>query len=739
MDNLISFSKLTLGIMLFGLVFALPSGISAWFDGLPWVNATETLAVFVVVPFLLILGWRFLALRLPMLFLSVLLVLKIVLFVGSPSGGWLIKVDPNLTQEQSAKYHPFQLVEGDSWIKTYATSWNKNASGILKNSWTQKPDFPLDWVLMGSLECGVSGVKCWEEVNPIIDIEGVLVIPEGKKFVLLAEGVQDGTLLAINDSGEDFVLLPSANIKEATLQQYQLPRDGKWRVSGKLHYAGANWSLIPALVDSNGGISSDLGREVLWQDERVDHIGFYKTLSMITDGGIIIFLLAWIVWMAGSLVQLKILNIPFAVFSGSAIVISFLMVPVFAYMFQVVGLFDPTTASYLGLSITMAGTGFLIWVLWKKDLRNFQADRIVPSVLLFFGPALLLFFVNREWSVTGQWANWGAGDDWTSYQFFARKIVVEGEWLNAGEGVFIMQPFYRYFVGVYHWLFGQSAFVQHMADVWCVLGATIILASLANKLRLSAFIIFIACGIYLVINLIGAFRYHIGISLVENHAMILMMLAAWLLYKAREGGRGRIVLAALFGSLGFWTRLDHLGAIAGLAFLAFEPVEGPTGGWKGYWERLKLHWDRLALYWGGGIFSVLVLCYRNWWLGGAFYPVDNKHANLILDLPRGDYYQIITGVTWLNFPPISGVVVAVGTFIALLALVWRPKVLQCFPLSLGITLIGLMAPFAFLTVTGYAPRFSIHLLPLAILSLAIFVHHFLTDYKFPRRGKQSSS
>ena len=82
---------------------------------------------------------------------------------------------------------------------------------------------------------------------------------------------------------------------------------------------------------------------------------------------------------------------------------------------------------------------------------------------------------------------------------FARKIFVEGEWLNAGEGVFIMNPLYRYFVGFYHWLFGQSAFAQHMADVWCILGAATLLTSLIVRFRLSASIAFIASTIYLII------------------------------------------------------------------------------------------------------------------------------------------------------------------------------------------------------------------------------------------------
>ena len=75
--------------------------------------------------------------------------------------------------------------------------------------------------------------------------------------------------------------------------------------------------------------------------------------------------------------------------------------------------------------------------------------------------------------------------------------------------------------------------------------------------------------------------------------MIFMMLAVWYRYGARKGGTFKIALATFFGILGYWTRQDHLGAIAGLAFLAFEPAEGPTGGWRGYWDRIKLHWQRL--------------------------------------------------------------------------------------------------------------------------------------------------
>ena len=55
------FFKLAFGVFLFAFVLGLPSGITAWFDGLPWTSGAETLILSVVVPFLLILGWRFLS------------------------------------------------------------------------------------------------------------------------------------------------------------------------------------------------------------------------------------------------------------------------------------------------------------------------------------------------------------------------------------------------------------------------------------------------------------------------------------------------------------------------------------------------------------------------------------------------------------------------------------------------------------------------------------------------------
>ncbi|HIB42915.1 MAG TPA: hypothetical protein EYO37_02885, partial [Nitrospina sp.] len=584
LNSPVFFFKFVLGAFLLAFVLGLPSGITAWFDGLPWTGEAETLTLSVVIPFLLILGWRFLSLRLPMAVLGILLTLKLVLFLASPSGGWLVRVTPSISQGQSSV--------SANWVKTYATSWNKNASGILQEPWTEKFDFPLDWVFFGST-CGT----CFDALALTIEIDGALLLPEGKKFALIARGFEEGTLSAVNKDGESFNLLPAKNFEDAGRQRYQLPQGGRWQISGKLKYMGVDWSLVPVMINPNGEISSDLDRKALWQSGEdlagsLDYIGLIKILSLILDGGIILFLLAWTAWIARLLVEKEILNWPLAIFSTLVVCVPFviasLKVLFLANVLKIFRLLDPPRVSYLGISIIVVGIGFMFWAHRKNDQRNFQANRIIPSVFLLFGPAILFYFSSKWWSSLGQWQNWGVGDDWMSYQQFARKIVVEGEWLNAGEGIFRMQPLYRYFVGIYHWLFGQSAFVQHMADVWCILGVTTILASLAVKLRLSALIAFAASIIYLLPTFLGGFRYQIGRGLVEHHAMIFMVLAIWLLYQAREGSFFKVILAGFFGVIGYWIRQDHLIVIAMLVFFIIEPTHGTTKEvWRTYWEQVR--------------------------------------------------------------------------------------------------------------------------------------------------------
>ena len=101
-------------------------------------------------------------------------------------------------------------------------------------------------------------------------------------------------------------------------------------------------------------------------------------------------------------------------------------------------------------------------------------------------------------------------------------------------------------------------------------------------------------------------------------------------------------------------------------------------------------------------------------------------------------YWVLTAHHWPNFPfTISAFVVTLGTFLALAALLWRQKPLSNVPLSLGIMLLGLMAPYLFYASYAYPPRFSIHLLPLAILSFMIILNNLFSNSSYSKSSSEN--
>ena len=205
--------QLILGIIFLASIVLLPSRVPAWFDGLPWNGTEETWVVLAVIPFLLALGKKFLSLRSSIVFLVGILALKTFLYFVAPQGGWVVKAYPKLSQEEL--FYPtgyciyfgavcdaqeprhmrgkFNLLTSEGWVKTFSTTWNRNASGIFQKPWREKMDFPLDWAIPLTY-------KKYDELNPIFEIKGTLFVPEGKKFVLVAEGVEEGSLLAKNNN-----------------------------------------------------------------------------------------------------------------------------------------------------------------------------------------------------------------------------------------------------------------------------------------------------------------------------------------------------------------------------------------------------------------------------------------------------------------------------------------------------------------------------------------------------------
>jgi len=251
-----------LGSVFLGMVMALPTGVISWFDGLPWTGPIETLVAFVLLPFLVILGYRFLSLRWPVIFLSVLLVLKFVMVIGAPASGWLVKVYPGMILDElkQNQWHKgmYEAVTSGRWVKTYTTSWNENASGILQAPWTHKKQFPVDWFLPNGV-APKNEFEQFEALNPWIQFEGATFLPKESSLVIVAQGVVDGTLEAFSLTGEKVILPMAKDYQEAIELAAQAPKGGGWTIGGKLQFKGTDWSFIPVLVDGSGTVISDGG------------------------------------------------------------------------------------------------------------------------------------------------------------------------------------------------------------------------------------------------------------------------------------------------------------------------------------------------------------------------------------------------------------------------------------------------------------------------------------------------
>ena len=133
-----------------------------------------------------------------------------------------------------------------------------------------------------------------------------------------------------------------------------------------------------------------------------------------------------------------------------------------------------------------------------------------------------------------------------------------------------------------------------------------------------------------------------------------------------------------------------------LVFFIIEPTHGTTKEvWRTYWEQVQIHWKRGFTYVEILFFGVFLLCFRNWWVAGVFGHSDTNHPSYTgHDLTH--FYQrtkvILTGVDHGN-PSFTTFVLLSGALIALLALLWRLKFLQNYPMAIGLALIGLFLPY----------------------------------------------
>jgi hypothetical protein len=777
-----------LSLIFLTIILILPSEISSWFNGLPWANTTETLTTLIAIPFLLIVGRNFLSKKSSLIALTLLLAFKLTL-LGAPMRGWQVKISPDL-----------KILESGNYTRTYFTLWQESISAILKKGWTDKRQFPLDWftpvseapteslnIVAGPLEKKFRQLSIW------MTVEGIVRLPPNTQLFILTQGTGHEEVNAVSLNNEHTSIPLFHKLEEAkNLKKFSSTKQ-VWFISGKFNFFSDNWALQPFVINSDGQIQAMVESDFFWQDKSVIdlkdiQLRIYLFLAQIFDYGLLTFLLIWLFRAFQYLTAENIFSTPILFFSLLVTVLPWALAYI-AHSLSLVRLPYPLNAQYLAISICITGAGLLAYSILKPALPVKMRVNLGHSIFLLFSPALLSYFTFRWWSDLGQISLWSLGDDWTMYQKLARLIILDGQWLTAGEPIFHHQPFYRYIVAFLHMLFGPSALPMRLADIWFLIGAAIILIHLAIRLGLSTFTIIAITSIFLAVG-VGEF-VHIGNGLAEFAALFFIMSAAFFLSQ-RPANYRSIFIAGGLATIGVWLHLDRIGVAGGITCLLINPQKGGVFlVWKNTLHNARNNWQFITTYLailGAGLLAIIL---RNGFVGGRFTFVSENHPNFTGDLLWGNIFLLLTGKIWpslsinttamitvlalvglewyfkllasnkiritvvtlglispflffyiLDYSPFASKdwsqisldtlflssVLAPGTLLGITALVWRPGPLKAFPLSIGIAMLGLLSPYLFLHIWGYAPRYSTQLLPWAAISLGFIINHVYNYY-----------
>jgi hypothetical protein len=724
----------TLGsVSTLGLLLLLPSGVNAWFNGLPWAGALETIALALVIPFFLLTGRNFLSTLSVPLVLSFLLFLKIILFITAPQAGWGIRV-----------YASTESLKKNLWERTYTSIWQQSFSDMLERPLKTKQDFPIEWM---------NRYNRAQRDNPWIALEtsGFVNLPRNARFLVLTQGATKGDWEVTHESGGNSKLPLVRTVEEAAAVNIQILPQGPLKVSGRLFYGAGEWSLIPFLLWPDGRIEPAFNQDLLWRDKKglltpPLQSNIFWGLARVVDWGLLLFFTAWGIWTIGRYWRER--QMPFILIGLSVLGIP---LPWLIQQLSYPMINDPTLRIYLAISVFLVGFGFISWSFSRFDFWERQNKQLGILHLLIIGPGILTFFMIQWWPEIGRMTFFSLGDDWTTYQNMAREIVLGRDPWHRQNSVLVYQPLYRYFVGILHLFFGQSPVAQYLLDVWAVLGASGIIISLGLRMGLNPPFALMSSWIYLIPALGGAFRHHIGRGLQEPTAMLFIMLTAWVVSCSRIEALKQALLAGFLAMIGFWLRMDHLGVLAGLGLLIITHPSGSiSAAWMGFIKNLLTYWKWIAVFLFLLLMAFVSIPLRNWVFGGKWVFTDPNNLNILwcntwICALKNFQKLLLAQDTQVPFTSriisiLSALILLSGTLFGLLALFWRKGPLAYFPLSLGIALAGLLFPYLWVKVVAYPPRFSIHLLPLASLSLSILLFLlFWPHLKFliERQGKRS--
>ena len=710
-------------ILLLALLFfaiAYPSAGLVYFDGLPFLNSVENIYILAVMPIVIILFFKYLNNKFIKIFILGALFLKFILILYPSTG-------VNVWQ-----YENINSYKNNEYIKSYDTFWNKNQSFTQKKNWNSKKEFPIDWKYISNkwavgpnqndlaYRLPIIDQNDLDKINLIYKISFYLKIERNSLFKIAANGCLDSSFNLTETSTTKVT-------KNFKCNEEILLQSGNYIIKGFLDYRGDNWSLNPQIKHENKDLyESAFEEQVIFNNYNfgIKNNFFFKILKILSVLHLTI------------IIFLPLLIFFFGLRKNSENIIYFKCSIIFFLIFFFINFYiykkfnilkiDIYGSSSISLSIIIS---LLVFLIYKKNLKfNYSFSNYKLLFFTVLAPVVLFFFINKHYSEIYQIHPFGSSDDWDVWEFYARKIVIEKEWLLAGEPIFVFRPAPRYIYAFYHIFFGKSFFVFKIVESWLVIFSAYFLVKILIKLGTNQLISSYSGIIFLTIFFGENIRWLIGRGLGELYALFIIFSYLYISIVSKiKISYKKFFLLSILSTFGVWFREEHLPLYLVLIFSNFnnnaaKSLVTHTNNfffiilYKTIVKNLKL----LSFYWALTILGFSLLFMRNYYVSQNFGII---HVNMSSEFNR--IYSIgrmLTGSEVQNvYLPrsyslflISGFIISVYTLIG--SNISKIK----FNFFLPISILMILVTFLLVNNTSYSPRFTLHYLSFTILICAIF-------------------
>lgn len=708
----VSFPKSVVWTGLFVFALAMPTNEHAVFSGLPLNGRVEAIAISILFPLLLVLNHRFFSASITCAMILFIIALKTALLFVTPQAG--VCLQPYWQANKDAP---------SSFVKTYEGFWAKGC-------------FPVNSRLDGTRYFPMEHYnRYYESPDPTIRFSFHFLPPKDATALVIDTGGYrvnnvklSGSAKQSNASG--FPGAHTIDIKGHALSDSY--------VSGEIVYrwSGPQWTFIPYFVDSDGNLIKDVPYSNRFFSEKPD----YGNILRLTSVGLAILVdvsmaLCFLLGLIGALVNLYRLN-DRVILSLVTLIILWvahdIVLPFYGYhSFSALPLlsgalsFIPDRIAGSFDIFTYILAAILIPV--TSRMRGQSAFILAfTTVFIFYGPMVV--------DNVGAFSILGEGNDWRTYQRFARVIFSENAWLSGIECPPTWNLPFAYFTALLHIISGQSMFFQRMIDLYALAFAITGLYIIGSQWGLPKRLAWISGFAFLYLHLVLGYYTYIGGGLTEHPAMLAIFAMALLFAHYRTKPSIWILLCVMliaFVSIGWRPNFAPWIFLSSLALLGVDENRYYKPFIQGLWA---IRWKLTALA-TTILIAIVLFMLRNYFECDQFIYISSKvkgmYALTSLKSRLDSVVAMVTmvptskaGITDSTVLYFCAIPLIAGWVAAMAGGVSRAGILAKIPIALSAFAWAgfLIYFFKFNINAGYGVRWGVPLFPIWVLSFFFFLN-----------------